>query len=68
MLCEETLIFATEEETDAAAKEFMPEGWWYTLNNWEQSRREYVDKFYDGVEADAPEVFCLDDKYKDIIK
>jgi len=68
MLCEETLVFATEEEAEAAADYFMPEGWWYSLSNWEESRKDYIDKFYEGVEEDAPEVFCLDDKYNDIIK
>lgn len=68
MLCEETLIFATEEETDAAAEAFMPEGWWYNVSSWEESRTKYVNDMYEGVESDAPEVFCLDDKYKDIIK
>lgn len=68
MLCEETIVFATKEETEAAASEFMPEGWWYTLSEWEKSRKEYVDDFYSGVEENAPRVYCLNDAYKDIIK
>ena len=68
MLCEETLIFATKEETDAAAKEFMPEGWWYSVNNWEESRKKYVDDMYKGIESDAPMVYCLDDKFNEIIR
>jgi len=68
MMCEETFIFATEEETSAAAKKFMPEGWWNTVTDWEESRQKYVDDIYQGVEADAPKVYCLDDNYKEIIK
>ena len=68
MLCEETFIFATEEEQEAAAKDFMPEGWWHAVSDWEESRTKYVNDMYKGVEASAPKVYCLDDKYKDIIK
>lgn len=64
MVCEETLIFETPEETEAAAKAFLPEGWYYTITEWEKARKDYIDKFYNGDEACAPEVFCLNDKFK----
>jgi hypothetical protein len=68
MTCEETIIMKTQEEIDAAWKIFKPEGWWYTVDQWEATREEYVRDCYDGVEADAPRVYCLDDNYKHLIK
>jgi hypothetical protein len=63
MLCEETIIFATKEESDLAWKEFSPEGWWYHADNWAQARHEYIRDMYKGIETDAPKVYCLDEKY-----
>ncbi|MEK6829131.1 MAG: hypothetical protein AABY15_03310 [Nanoarchaeota archaeon] len=68
MACEETIIMETKEETDAAWKEFAPEGWWYPLDKWEETRKWYVDDMYEGIEADAPKVYCLDERFKEIIK
>ncbi len=68
MLCEETIIMATKEEANEAWEIFKPEGWWYSVDEWEGVRKAYVNDGYNGVEEDAPRVYCLDDKYKEIIK
>jgi len=68
MICEETIIMETKEEIEAAWEIFNPEGWWYTVDQWEKRRNEYVKNMYDGIEENAPLVYCLDEKYKDIIK
>jgi hypothetical protein len=68
MTCEETIIVETQEEKEAAWEAFKPEGWWYTVNEWEETRNWYVNEAYEGVEADAPKVYCLDERFKDIIK
>lgn len=68
MICEETIIMETKEEIEKAWEIFKPEGWWYTVDEWENIRKEYVDDMYDGVEEGAPVVYCLDDRFKDIIK
>lgn len=64
MLCEETLIMETREELELACKKFSPEGWWYTLDDWQKARSEYVEEFYSGKYSEAPRVYCLNDKYK----
>lgn len=68
MIAEETIIFETKEETDAAAKMFLPEGWWYVIDEWEKTRSEYVEKFYKDDKSKAPVVYCLDEKFKNILK
>ena len=68
MTCEETIIMETQEEIDKAWKQFSPEGWWYTVDQWEETRNWYVNEAYDGIETGAPKVYCLDPKYKNIIK
>lgn len=63
MACEETFIFSTEEEAYRAHKELdTNEGWWYGLDGeypWEETRKWYVDKSYNGIEEDAPKVYWL---------
>jgi hypothetical protein len=68
MIAEETIIFETKEETDAAAKMFLPEGWWYSIDDWGKTRSEYIDKFYKDNTSKAPIVYCLDKKFKNILK
>lgn len=68
MTCEETIIMATQEEKDKAWELFKPTGWWYTVDEWEETRNWYVKEIYEGMEEDAPKVYCLDEKYKEIIK
>lgn len=68
MACEETIILATKEEVEKAWKEFKPEGWWYSVDQWTETREWYIKDAYNGVELDAPKVYCLDNKFKDIIK
>lgn len=68
MTCEETIILATKEEVEKAWEVFKPEGWWYSADQWTETRKWYVTDAYNGVESDAPKVYCLDDKFKDIIK
>jgi len=59
MLCEETIIMETKEEIDKAFEQFQPEGWWYTREDFDKSRKGYVKKFYDGDEVKAPKVYWL---------
>ncbi len=68
MTCEETIILETQEELEKAWEIFKPEGWWYTIDQWEETRQQYVKDIYDGKEKDAPIVYCLNDKFKHIIK
>ena len=68
MICEETIIMETTEEIEEAWEIFKPEGWWYTVNEWEKRRDEYVSKNYNGIEEDAPKVYCLNEKYNKRIK
>lgn len=68
MVCEETIIMETQEECDKAWEIFKPEGWWYTVDQWEKVRQDYIKDMYDGDETKGPKVYCLDEKYKDIIK
>lgn len=67
MTCEETIILGTKEEVARAWEVFKPEGWWYTIDEWRKTRKEYIDSMYDGIEEDAPKVYCLNDKFKEII-
>lgn len=62
MMCEETFIFETKEEAKSAWKAFSPEGFWYYLEQWGESRKNYVDEAYNGVEEDAPPVYWLNEK------
>ena len=68
MICEETIIMETTKEIEEAWKIFKPEGWWYTVTEWEKRREEYVKTMYKGDEDKAPLVYCLNDKYKNIFK
>lgn len=63
IICEETFIFKSEAEAEAAAKIFLPEGWWYGFGSWDKTREEYVKKFYDGDEECAPMVYWLDTNF-----
>lgn len=67
MTCEETIIMETKEEIEKAWEIFKPEGWWYTIDQWEETRTKYIKDMYNGVEEDAPLVYCLNDKYKTIL-
>jgi hypothetical protein len=63
ILCEETFIFKNKWDAEAAAAMFLPEGWWYDLNSWHQTREEYVKKFYEGDDDLAPTVYWLDNNF-----
>lgn len=64
MACEETIIMETKEEIERAWEIFKPEGWWYTVDQWKKTRKEYVEGAYNGVEEDAPKVYWLEEKYE----
>ena len=63
VMCEETFIFKGEPEAKAASEQFLPEGWWYGFGAWEDTRIEYVKKFYGGDEDAAPTVYWLDPNF-----
>lgn len=61
MMCEETLIFKTKDECDQAYGKFLPEGWWYCYSEWDDTRKWYVDTYYNGDYKKAPKVYWLVD-------
>jgi len=63
VICEETFIFKGKQEAQEAADMFLPEGWWYDFASWEETRKEYVKKFYGGDEEAAPTVYWLDPNF-----
>ena len=63
MVCEETFIMETKEECDRAWEIFKPEGWWYTLDEWEKVHNEYVNDMYDGDFTKSPKVYSLSNKF-----
>jgi len=63
LMCEETFIFKTPEEANKAAEMFLPEGWWYDIGSWIDTRAEYVNDVYGGDEDMAPVVYWLDKNY-----
>lgn len=69
MLGEETIIFKTKEESNKAWELFKPNGFWYCVNEWEDTREWYTDeRESNGITDDLPKVYCLDNKYKDLLK
>lgn len=69
MLGEETIIFETKEESNKAWELFKPNGFWYCVNEWEDTRDWYKsDLELNGIKGDLPKVYCLDNKYKDLLK
>jgi hypothetical protein len=64
MVCEETFIFKSKCDAEAAAKQFLPEGWWYEYSEWIEARKEYVKKLYRGDEDLAPTVYWLDKNFE----
>lgn len=64
LMCEETFIFKSKQEAEAAWEVFKPEGWWYDFSSWEDTRKEYVKKFYEGDEDLASTVYWLDKNFE----
>lgn len=64
MACEETFIFANDEDMGAALEwsksEWGNEGWWYVLDEWQATRDWYLEGHYKGNEGDAPKVYWID--------
>ena len=64
MICEEAFIFKTAKEAHLAYDTMADnEGWYYGLDDkypWEQTRKNYVDEMYKGIEEDAPIVYWID--------
>jgi hypothetical protein len=67
MTCEETIIMKTQEELERAWEIFKPEGWWYTIDQWEKVRQDYIKDMYEGDKTKAPLVYCLNDKFNNIL-
>ena len=63
VMCEETFIFKNELEAKEAAKQFLPEGWWYGFGAWEDTHLEYVKKFYGSIKENAPTIYWLDSNF-----
>lgn len=69
MIGEETIIFETKEESNRGWDLFKPNGFWYCVNEWEDTREWYKnDLESNGITGDLPKVYCLDNKYKDLLK
>lgn len=63
MMCEETFIFKGDAEAKEAAKQFLPEGWWYGLTAWVAARQEYIKEIYNGIDENAPLVYWIDKNF-----
>lgn len=59
MMCEETIILETQEEVDKAWQMFKPEGFWYTKDNWDNARKNYIKDVYKGIDSNGPKVYWL---------
>ena len=64
MVCEETFVFRSNTEALLAWEKFKPEGWWYCLSDFDDSREEYVKEFYGGDVDQAPIVYWLDKNFE----
>jgi hypothetical protein len=64
MLCEETFIFKGNDEAKKAAEMFLPEGWWYSLNDWKLAHDEYIKNIYYGDYDLGPIVYWLDKNFE----
>lgn len=54
MMCEETFIFKGDKEASEAAKEFLPEGWWYGLARFWKDWEIYIkENKYESDEVDS---------------
>lgn len=63
LYCEETFIFKSKQEAINAAEKFLPEGWWYDIGTWIDTRIEYVKDMYSGDDDLAPIIYWLDKNY-----
>jgi hypothetical protein len=64
MICKETFVLKSKQEAEAAWEIFKPEDWWYNFSSWEDTRKEYVKKFYEGDEDLTPTVYWLDKNFE----
>lgn len=64
MMCEETIVFKSNEEAQQAWEKFKPEGWWYSLSDFDVSREQYVKEIYGGDEDRAPLVHWLNKNFE----
>lgn len=60
MMCEETFVFKTDEEAKKASEKFLPEGFWYGLDQFIIDRIDYVKEIYDGKSYAASPIYWLD--------
>lgn len=60
---EETFIFKSASEANHASKPFLPDGWWYGLNEWDDVREDDVNYNYDGNDEMAPKIYWLDKNF-----
>lgn len=68
LMCEETFIFKSKQEAEEAAEIFLPEGWWYDIGSWVETRQQYIDDIYEGDTELAPKIHWLDKNYEFIDK
>mgnify|MGYP001562527096 CR=1 FL=1 len=59
MVCEETFVFDTVDEANRCAAAFGFDGWYCELTKFLKIREDYVNDFYKGNIAEAPEVYWL---------
>ena len=64
MMCEETFVFKSNAEVQLAWEKFKPEGWWYSLSDFDASREQYVKEMYGGDVDQAPLVYWLDKNFE----
>lgn len=63
MMCEETFVFKGKAEAMRAWEIFRPEGWWYDLGEFIETRKQYVKDAYGGNVDKAPTVYWLNTNY-----
>ena len=62
MMCEETFVFETESEANKAANMFLPEGWWYELEQFQIEFDKYIQENYNSDYDKGPKVHWLNEK------
>lgn len=64
MMCEETFIFKNKLDAEAAARKFLPEGWWYGYSEFIDAYEQYVNENYKKDKDLAPTIYWLDKNFE----
>ncbi|MFW6247158.1 MAG: hypothetical protein ACOC22_03250 [bacterium] len=64
MMCEETFIFKGKSEANEAAEMFLPEGWWYGLDDFYKDYDKHIHDTYQGDYEMGPIIYWLDKNFE----